>query len=103
MTSTGIMIVVFWCSAAAPIDTFNPHILHAAQSFVAANPNTCHASPAEEVDGPQSVGQCRGQALIRYMPGWLQRNPGKLYLYAECFERKAEPLDLEAMKRKVTP
>lgn len=70
---------------------------------MADNPDACHVSAAEEVDGPQSVKQCRRNAITQYMAGWLQKNPGKIYISADCFERKAEPLDLEAMKRKVTP
>ncbi len=98
-----IMIVVFWCSAAAPIDDFNPHIVDAARSFIEANPETCHADPAQEVDGPTTVGECQGMALLKHMPGWLQKNDGKLYIYSECFLRKSEPLDLDNLKAKVSP
>ena len=98
-----ILIVVFWCSANAPISTFNPHEIHAVEKFVAANPDTCHASPAEEVTGPETIAECEARAIIEYMPGWLAKNEGKLYLTAQCFARKYEPLDMEAMKRRVTP
>lgn len=97
------MVVVFWCVASAPIDTFNPHQLNAVEKFVAANPDTCHASPPEEVEGPKTVAECEARAITEYMPGWLPKNEGKLYLTARCFQRKYEPLDLEAMKQRVSP
>jgi len=98
-----LMIVVFWCLPSAPISSFDPHVLNAAQKFVAANPATCGQDFPEEIDGPETVAQCRSGALLNYMPSWIQRNPGKLYMTADCFERSFEPLDLEAMKRKVSP
>lgn len=98
-----LFIVVFWCLPSAPVDSFNPSQLNAVSKFVAANPATCGSDYPEEVDGPETVAQCRSHAILNYMPGWLQRNPGKLYMTAECFERARDPLDLEAMKRRVTP
>ncbi len=101
---TRIAIVVYWCLASTSFDGFDPHRLNAAQSFVAANPESCRADPPLELDpafGPVLAEQCRRDAMLRYMPGWLQKNEGKVWLYAECVERGREPLDLEALKGRV--
>lgn len=100
-----LFIVVFWCLSSTPLDSFNPHQVDAAQKFWAANRATCGTSPAEEISGPASVADCRSWAFVHYQPDWLSKaqNRGRLYLHAECFERWREPLDLEAMKRRVSP
>lgn len=102
-----IAVVVFWCVSSAPIDSYNPHQLGAVQKFVKANPATCHVQQGDILDVPNlTVATCRQRQMIAYMPGWLQKNEGKLYLGADCIPYRpehVEPLDLQALKERVTP
>lgn len=108
-----IFVVVYWCLASAPLDTFDPHQVDAVARFVSANPATCHASPPVVIvrtDGDMgiSLNECRARQIIAYMPTWLQdpTNVGRVYLGAECLERdpsRPEPLNLQALKDRVTP
>lgn len=99
-----LAIVVLWCLETAPLDSFDPHRVNAARQFVADNPATCHADPPEYVRGPRSVEQCRGWAMLHWMPRWLSRSSsaGKVFLTVECHEDVvSDPLDMEAVKRRM--
>ena len=101
-----VAVVVYWCLATAPLDSFNPHMVNAVKTFVAHNPATCHATLGEVLeDRSVDVDLCRRRQMFAYMPGWLQKpeNAGKVYLGADCIAEKREPLDLQALKEHVTP
>jgi hypothetical protein len=102
-----IIVVVYWCLASTSMDTFNPHQVDAVRKFIAEHPGECHTQQTEMLDEPNlTIQQCKSRAMVAYMPGWLQRNPGKLYLATDCVPYQAErpePLDLQALKNRVAP
>jgi hypothetical protein len=107
MTGQPIVILVYWCLAGLSMDSFNPHRLDAVGTFVRAHPNECAATPSDFIQEPNvDVETCRRRSMFAFMPGWLQANPGKLYLGADCElyrKERPDPLDLQALKGKVTP
>ena len=107
MTGQPIVMIVYWCLASVSLDSFNPHQLNASKAFVKEHPAECAATPSDFIQEPNvDVSVCRQRSMLSFMPGWLQKNPGKLYLGADCElykKERPEPLDLQALKSKVTP
>lgn len=102
-----IVMLVYWCLATVSLDGWNPHQLNTAKIFVREHPSECAVTPSEFIQEPDvDVSVCRQRSILSFMPGWLQKNDGKLYLGADCELYKSErpdPLDLQALKDKVTP
>lgn len=105
MTGQPIVILVYWCLASVSMDSFNPHQVGAVSAFVRQHSSECAATPSDFIQEPDvDVSVCRQRSMLAFMPGWLQRNPGKIYLGADCQLYKSErpePLDLQALKDRV--
>lgn len=102
-----IIVVVYWCFAATSMDAFNPHQLNAVKKFVAEHRSQCHTQQTDMLDEPGlTVEGCKARQMVYYMPSWVQKHPDKIFMGADCipfYRAPPEPLDLQALKDKITP
>ena len=99
-----IIAVVFWCASGTDYSDWNPHQLDTGIKFAKAHPGQCHSEQVEALQGI-SVENCKAQMMVRYMPGWKQKNPDKDYAGGDCmaYRNDREPLDMQALKERVGP
>jgi hypothetical protein len=96
-----IVVVVYWCLIGTSYADFNPHQLDSVKKFIHAHPVQCHTEQVEVLDVPGlSVATCKAQMIVRYMPGWKQKNNDKDYVGGDCiiYYNPVPELDLRALK-----
>lgn len=93
-----VAIVVYSCLASAPFDDFNPHMVGAAQAYVARHPGICAADPPLLLEADVTVQECQSQGMLHFLPQWQSQHPDRVFLGAPCFVHQPEPVEFHALE-----
>lgn len=94
-----VYVTFFFCMAGTNFDDWNPHLTHAAETFISKHPTECGQEPSMQLDGVSFQACQRGAGLAQ----WNKAND-KQYVYIghHCTQITQEDAK-SAMQQKAQP